>query len=819
MTQDAPAGPPITATYRLQLTPEFDLDAAAAVVPYLADLGVSHVYCSPWLQASPGSRHGYDVTDHSRINPELGGEEALSRLHEACAAHGLGIVLDIVPNHASIAAPQSANPAWWEVLREGPTSSYASWFDIEWESPDNPGKVLVPVLGRSLHACLERGELVVEGETLRYYDHVLPLAPGTAGLTLPELLDAQHWRICHWTVGSDELNYRRFFDVSTLAGLRAEDPDVFAATHRRVLASVADGTVSGLRVDHPDGLADPQGYLARLSEAARGCWIVVEKILERGEPLPAQWACNGTTGYDALNMITGLFVDSAGEEPLTDLYDELTGTAQRWPSVATAAKRQVVQTVLTPELNRLNDLLVHAAWQRHAYRDLTRRGLRSALEELLTQVDVYRAYVRPGERADATAQATVARAAEAASGALPERADEIAAAADLVLHGPAELVTRFQQTCGPVMAKGVEDTAFYRYGRLLALNEVGGDPGHFATEVEDFHAAAALQQTRWPLTMTTLSTHDTKRAEDVRARLVLLSEDHRRWGRVAAKLMKAAAKHAGPAGPEPAMQYFVLQTLIGAYPIDADRLGAYAEKASREAKLHTSWTAPDPAYDAALAAYVAGILGDRTLMQAVQEYSSELVEPGWVNALAQKLVQLTMPGIPDTYQGSELWDLSLVDPDNRRPVDFGRRAMFAASLARSRGQNSGVPRVDDTGAAKLHLVRSTLRLRRARPGLFGPDAEHVPLPVSGAAAEHVLAYARSAPNGQAITVVPRLMLGLRQAGGWKDTSVTLPPGEWTDVFTGRRHGGSTSAESNTYLLKLLRDFPVALLVAGDATEE
>jgi (1->4)-alpha-D-glucan 1-alpha-D-glucosylmutase len=818
MTPDPTAGSPITATYRLQLTPDFDLDAAADVVPYLADLGVSHVYCSPWLQASPGSRHGYDVTDHSRINPELGGADALRRLREACAAHGLGIVLDIVPNHTSVAAPESANPAWWEVLREGPASPYAAWFDIDWQSRDNPGRVLVPVLGRALHECLAEGELTVDGETLRYYDHVLPLAPGTAGLALPELLDAQHWRLCHWTVAGDELNYRRFFDVTTLAGLRIEDPEVFAATHRLILSSVADGTVSGLRVDHPDGLADPQGYLARLCEAARGCWIVVEKILERGEPLPAQWACNGTTGYDALNLITGLFVDPAGEEPLTDLYDELTGTTQRWPAIAAGAKRQVVQTVLAPEIDRLTELLVRAAWERPPYRDLTRRGLRSALEELLTQFDVYRAYVRPGERPDELAQATVAKAAEAAAGALPERADEISAAADLVLSGPAELVTRFQQTCGPVMAKGVEDTAFYRYGRLLALNEVGGDPGHFATTASDFHAAAALQQAGWPLAMTTLSTHDTKRAEDVRARLVLLSEDHRRWSRVAGKLMKAAAKHAGPAGPGPATQYFVLQTLIGAYPIDADRLGSYLEKATREAKLHTSWTAPDPAYDAAVQEYVAGVLADRALMQAVAEYVTELIEPGRVNALAQKLVQLTMPGVPDTYQGSELWDLSLVDPDNRRPVDFGRRAMLAASLRRG-GEGAAVPRVDDTGAAKLHLVRSALRLRRARPDLFGAAAEHRPLPVSGAAAEHVLAYVRSGPSGHAVTVVPRLVLGLRQAGGWKDTAVTLPPGEWTDVLTGRRHGGSSAAESSAYLLKLLRDFPVALLVTGGAAEE
>ena len=399
---------------------------------------------------------------------------------------------------------------------------------------------------------------------------------------------------------------------------------------------------------------------------------------------------------------------------------------------------------------------------------------------------------------------------------LPDRADELSAVAALVLSGPDELVTRFQQTCGPAMAKGVEDTAFYRYGRLLALNEVGGDPGHFATSVADFHAEAAARQATWPVTMTTLSTHDTKRAEDVRARLVLLSEDHRRWSRTSARLMKAAAKYTGPAGPEPATQYFVLQTLVGAYPIDAERLGAYLEKATREAKLHTSWTAPDEAYDEAVQTYVRGVVGDRTLLAEVEEYVDSLLEPARVNALAQKLVQLTMPGVPDTYQGSELWDLSLVDPDNRRPVDFGRRAMLASGLSRP---GAAVPKVDEGGAAKLHLVRAALRLRREHPELFGAAADYAPLPVSGAAAEHVVAFTRSTPSGSIAVVVPRLVLGLRQSGGWKDTAITLPTGSWTDVFTGRRHGGSTAAEANAYLLKLLRDFPVALLLRSSPAGE
>ncbi len=798
----------ITSTYRVQLTPAFGFDAAAEVVPYLADLGVSHLYCSPWLQASAGSQHGYDVTDHSRVNVELGGEEGLARLRDACLSAGMAIVLDIVPNHASVAAPEAANAAWWDVLREGRESAYASWFDIDWDGRDNPGKILIPVLGSTLDECIKAGELVVDGDRLTYYDHVLPLARGSEQLPLPELLAAQHWRLCHWRVGGEELNYRRFFDVTTLAGLRVEDPDVFAATHRRILASLADGTVEGLRVDHPDGLADPQGYLARLSEASRRCWIVVEKILEHGEDLPRDWACQGTTGYDALNRLTGVFIDTAGEEPMTEVYDAATGAASRWPMVALEAKRQVVRTVLAAEISRLTELLVAAAWERPAFRDFTRRGLREALEELLAQIDVYRAYVRPGELPSSLAEETLGRAAGRAATALPDRAEEIRAAAALVLRGPDELVVRFQQTCGPVMAKGVEDTAFYRYARLLALNEVGGDPGRFGTTVEEFHQSAIQTQAQWPLTMTTLSTHDTKRSEDVRARLALLSEDVPRWGRTVTRLMSLASKHCGPAGPDAATQYFVMQTLIGAYPIDAGRLGAYLAKATREAKQHTSWTAPDEGFDAAVASYIEATLADDAVMAEIATYVSELIEPGRVNALAQKLLQLTTPGIPDTYQGTELWDLSLVDPDNRRPVDYGERARLAAVLDRG-----GAPGLDDFGAAKLHLVRTTLRLRRSYPDLFGAAADYQPLAVSGAAAAHVIAFSR---GDGIVVVVPRLVLGLRQAGGWKDTAVTLPEGEWVDAFTGKRHGSQGGPPANAYLLKLLRDFPVALLLAAHA---
>jgi len=796
--------PPLS-TYRIQLTPDFGFDDAAGITGYLADLGVSHVYCSPYLQASPGSTHGYDVVDHGKVNDELGGAGAHARFVAACREAGLGIVLDIVPNHMSVAEPESANAAWWSVLREGPASPCASWFDIDWNSADNPGRVLLPVLGGPLEQCLAAGEIELAADRVRYYDHEAPLAPGTEHLTLPAVLDAQHWRLCDWRVAAEELNYRRFFDVTTLAGLRVEAPDVFDATHREVLRQIRGGELDGLRIDHPDGLADPEGYLDRLSVATGGAWVVVEKILEDGEHLPASWACAGTTGYDTLNRLLGLFLDPAGAEPLTRLYGELTSEPTDWPSVEAAAKRYAVQHVLSAELNRLADLVVRAAWAERPTRDLTRRGLREALETLLEGFDVYRAYLVPGRAPDPVAVETIARARARALERAPGRSAEIDAVCRLVVAGPAELVVRFQQTCGPVMAKGLEDTAFYRYNRLVALNEVGGAPAVLGRSVNEFHAAAAAAQRDWPLSMTTLSTHDTKRAEDVRARLAVLSEDPVGWGRTAARLLGLGEKHAGPDGPDRNACYLLLQTLVGAWPIDVDRAQRYLEKATREAKQHTSWTTPNPAYDEALSAYVAGVLGDEEFISALTGYVDTVLDPGRVVSLAQKLLQLTMPGVPDVYQGSELWDHSLVDPDNRRPVDYGERARLLATIR-------GTPKVDGTGAAKLHLVRAALTLRREHPEAFGAEAAYEPLAARGAAAEHVVAFARSSPSVGAprvVTVVPRLVLGLARAGGWKDTSMPLPEGSWTDVLTGRRHDGGEA-----YLLRLLRDFPVALLVRG-----
>ncbi|MCU1600298.1 MAG: malto-oligosyltrehalose synthase, partial [Frankiales bacterium] len=517
---------------------------------------------------------------------------------------------------------------------------------------------LVPVLGGPLADVLD--DLVVDGEVLRYFEHVFPLAPGTfVRDDLLATLDAQHYRLADWHTATEESTHRRFFDVTTLAGLRVEDPAVFDATHTLVLEQVRAGVVDGLRVDHPDGLADPEGYFARL-RAAADVWTVAEKILEPGESLP-RWAVDGTTGYDALNLITGLFVDPAGQQPLTSLWESLTGDDASWDDVVDASKRQVLHQVLAAEVERLVDLAKPLCDAAHL--DITRRALREALVEVLVAFDVYRAYLPGGE-------STLQWACEAATARLPSRGREIAALGDLLVQ-EGELSTRFQQTCGPLMAKGVEDTALYRYLPLLALNEVGGTPAEWGTSIEEFHEHCRRMLRDWPLTMTTLSTHDTKRSEDVRARLVLLSQRPGAWGEAVTQWTAWL-----PRRLDAPTEQLVWQTLVGAWPIDADRLVAYVAKATHEAKARTSWLDPDTSYDAAAEAYVRALLSDAHLMDEVGAFVARLDDDWRRTVLAQKLVQLTMPGVADTYQGCELVDLSLVDPDNRRPVDYMRRSQL-----------------------------------------------------------------------------------------------------------------------------------------------
>ena len=780
-------------TYRLQLTSDFGFGAAAELAGYLAGLGVTHVYLSPILQAVPGSRHGYDVIDHARVSADLGGADEFRAMVRRFREHELGVVVDIVPNHMAIPVPESGNRQLCSVLAEGTGSPYAHWFDIDWAVPG--GRFLLPILAGPPEDC--RPDLsVADGPVLRYHEHVLPLRPGTERLPIRELLDAQHYELADWRDASTRLNWRRFFDVTPLIAIRVEDPDVFAASHQVLFRLFAEGLIDGLRVDHPDGLADPRGYLRRLADATGGAWVVAEKILARDERPPADWPCAGTTGYDALPLVDGLFVDPAGAAPLAQVYAEFTGAAQAtFAEVAAAAKHEIAERAFAAEVGRLVRLLGTEAGDA--------ADLRTVLVELLAAFGVYRAYVHPGEPPADPARHAIEAAASRARRRLPERLHgTLDAVAEAVLGaGPAELVVRFQQTTGPVLAKGVEDTACYRWLRLTSLNEVGGDPDRFGVSPAEFDLAARHLACAWPGTLTTLSTHDTKRQEDVRARLAVLAEDPGAWAREVADWAEAAG---GDVDRDAA--YLIWQTLAGAWPITEDRLAGYLTKALREAKTRTSWTAPDAEYESAVLDFAGRLLADPRLTGRIDDFGHRIAPAARANSLGAKLVQLTMPGVPDVYQGCELGAFSLVDPDNRRPVDFDCRRRMLATLDR---EQAGAPGTFD--AEKLLVVSRALRLRRDNPGWFG--GSYTPLPAAGPAAEHVVAFARGGPDGgAAVTVATRLPAGLSRRGGWAGTELlldALPPQRdgWHDVLTGDHHSGPRPR-----LAELTRRLPVALLV-------
>ncbi len=736
---------------------------------------MTHLYSAPLLQAAPGSAHGYDVADPTRVNAELGGEAGRLALVAALRSHGLGLVVDIVPNHVGVEVPH-ANPAWWDVLRLGQDSPYARWFDIDWSR----GRLLLPVLADDPGAL---DDLRIDDGELRYFDHRYPIAPGTGDGTPIEVHDRQRYELANWRRGNTELNYRRFFAVSGLAAVRVEDPEVFAATHAEVLRWYAAGDVDGIRVDHPDGLVDPGGYLERLHAAAREAWLVVEKITEPGEELPA-WPVAGGTGYDALREVCGLFVDPAGEDGFTALDTELAGAATDWSELIARSKFEVATGILRAELGRLGRLAAGQAGDVPGRADVMGEAepdAEAALAELLAAFEVYRSYLPEG--AD-----HLAKAAAHARARRPELAPTFDALIPRLGRADDELAARFQQLSGAVMAKGVEDTAFYRWTRFLAVNEVGGDPSRFGVEPSDYHAATAHRHERWPASMTTLSTHDTKRSEDVRARLAVLSEQPEEWAAVVRRWSTAAPI------PDGSIAHLFWQTVVGAWPIEPARLHAYLEKAAREASTVTGWDAPNADFEAALHEVADRIYDDQVLETEVAELVERIAPDGWSNSLGQKLLQLAGPGVPDVYQGNELWDYSLVDPDNRRPVDFAERRALLARI-----DACWQPPVDASGAAKLLVTARTLRLRRDRPALF---TDYTPLNAVGPAAAHVVAFDR----GGAIAIATRLPVGLRERGGWQDTMLALPPGEWTDELTGARWRGGT-----VRLTALLTAYPVALL--------
>ncbi len=880
-----------SSTYRVQLTPDFGFDRAAEIVPYLAKLGVSHLYCSPYLEAAAGSRHGYDVVDPTRVNAELGGSEGRERLVRALADHGLGQVIDVVPNHMAIGEP--ANRWWWDVLENGPASPYARYFDVDWNPPEAKlrNRVLMAILGDHYGRAVEAGEIRVVRDgavfTLAYYDHTLPVSPPSLEGLLAEaarrcgspeleslaaayghlpkatdlddeliherlrdkevfrnrledlltanpaltpaidevvadlnadpdaldgLLERQNYRLAYWRTAVAELDYRRFFDVDTLVGVRIEDPEVFEASHALILGWVADGSVDGLRIDHPDGLRDPKGYLRRLENRAPEAWVVVEKILEPGERLPDDWSVAGTTGYDFLNRLTGLFVDQSSEGVLTELYTELTGERAGWEEVIRERKNQVLREVLTADLARLTGIFVEVCERNRRYRDYTRYELSQSLREVLASFPVYRTYMRPGEPASFQDLKYLVEAVESAKASRPDLDPQLFGFLEslLLMQVPVpedevplspeiELVMRFQQLSGPVMAKGVEDTAFYSYNRFVALNEVGGDPGRFGLSPAEFHEACAEAQERYPTGMLASSTHDTKRSEDVRARLVLLSEIPEEWGDASAQWMKHNEVHRDAGLVDRNTEYLLYQVLAGAWPLTRDRALAYIEKASREAKTHTSWLAPNEPYDKALAGFVEAIFDDAEFNRMLEDFVAPLVEPGRVNSLAQTLLRLTAPGMPDTYQGTELWDLSLVDPDNRRPVDYEARARLLGDLGEATVEQ--VMARSEEGLPKLYLISRALELRRRLPEAFGPEGRYEPLAVSGEKAQHVLGFLRW---GVVATVVPRLVMGL--GADWGGTTIELPAGTWRNRLTGDRAAGGRVRAAD-----LLGRFPAALL--------
>jgi (1->4)-alpha-D-glucan 1-alpha-D-glucosylmutase len=879
------------ATYRLQLRTSFTFADAEAAVPYFADLGISHLYLSPVLTAAEGSTHGYDVVDPERISDALGGADAFDRLVATAHAAGIGILLDIVPNHMSISTARSGagtrNRWWLDVLENGPSSYYAHYFDVDWTVGDD--RVLLPVLGDRYGKAIQNGviRLVELGRgklAVRAHDQELPIAPRSLGtvvtraadrcnhvelafigdalvglpslhsrdaearrrrhrdkavllrrlvalcedsavatmlsdevaainadpIALDALLERQAYRLVHWRVSANQVSYRRFFDINTLVGLRIEDEQVFEASHDLVLRLVGDGKIDGLRIDHVDGLRDPHTYLERLRQRAPNAWIVVEKILTADECLPPSWPIDGTTGYDFLDKMSGLFVDPASEHAMTETFERFTG--QPWNPILASrqARREVMSDALHGELMRLTELAVRACAASPTCRDYTRAEIEVALAEILAAFPVYRTYgseTRSSEPEGSGAdslharereidRARIAAAVTAAHDARPELDRDLLAYLEGVLAfeipGDAtyELAYSAQQVTGAITAKGDEDTLQYRQVRLLARCDVGAELRQWAHSPSAIHHALATMGSR---SLLASSTHDTKRSEDVRARIAVLSELPDEWA-AAVERWGERTQPFWTVEPEPVIAYTLLQTLVGAWPLSIERAKAYAHKASREARLRTSWRHPDETFDQALDSWLERVYADAVLLDEIEKLAELIRVHGDRNSLAQLLVKMTAPGVPDFYQGTELRDDSLVDPDNRRPVDFARRADRMRALADA----SVVDVAGDLDAMKLWTIRRVLGLRRKHPARF-LGGYHA-LDAAGPHAHRVFAFLR---GDDLVTIVPRLGV---HADGFRDTTLELPAGSWVDVLTDQPFSGGTSA-----VAPLWRSFPIALL--------
>ena len=907
------------ATYRLQLTADFNFERAAEVVPYLKALGVTHLYASPFMKARQGSTHGYDVVDHTRLNPELGGEAGFAKLSDALRAHDLGLILDFVPNHVGVNFAD--NPWWLEMLEWGPASPHANAFDIDWDQLPHRkrGGVLLPILGFAYGEALERGEIELrydesEGSlSCWYFEHRLPIAPERYGevlrvvvkeagaetsnagkrilslasryrglrhpnrheaphfkqelreisggaeiiargleayragaerptqtLTLHHLLERQHYRLGHWRLASSDINYRRFFDVNSLAGLRVEEASVFEAAHRLVKRLIAEGKLQGLRLDHIDGLRDPAQYfqrLRRLIREARGgdhkpFYVVVEKILGEGEQLHEFAGVHGTTGYEWMNVITHLLVDGKGLDALDEVWRQVSNQPPRLEPVLKEAKRRVLETLLTSEFTVLIRLLARIASGHYSTRDFSADSLRQALELYVLHFPVYRTYLSgagPSAHDRSLIEMTIARARSEWYAADEGIFDFLRDALTLDLIKPgrpphsAPRVRRFalklQQFTGPLMAKSLEDTAFYRYHRLLALNEVGGDPAAHALSVPDFHGMMRARAHDWPHGMTATATHDTKRGEDARTRLTALSEIPSEWTSTVSRWKVLNAAHVTDGhmrAPSVTAEYLLYQTLVGAWPLDGpdasftDRIKAYAQKAAREGKEQTSWLNPHASYEAGVSSFIERIL-DPSLsgefLDSMAALAKRVALLGALNSLSQLTLKVTLPGVPDFYQGTEFWDLSLVDPDNRRPVDFEARAAVLKSLGTT--DWSTLARGWANGHVKLAWTARLLQLRSQLADVF-TFGDYQPLEVSGSHRDHVIAFARRRGKDACIVAVVRHFAAFTDGGRDWPRSAALGGALGLRGFVPE---GLQAGTAELPLRELFSEIPVAVLKA------
>ncbi len=953
------------ATYRVQLNRDFTFADASRIVPYLHGLGISHVHVSPCLKARTGSTHGYDIVDHGSLNPELGGHEAFARLVDTLHAHGMGLILDIVPNHMGV----DRENAWWmDVLENGQASPYAAYFDIDWHPIRESlrGKILLPVLGDHYGRVLEAGELTLEfneqrGEFgIRYYDWVFPLEPETYPIILTHeleqfttlasdeghiliewhglitdfeqlraaraspterarsasackqrlaalyaqsaavrafmaeklavfngmvgkpdsfdclhsLLEQQSFRLAHWRVAADEINYRRFFDINELVCLRQDNPEVFEASHRLILAMIADGSVDGLRIDHVDGLWDPRAYCVRLQEqisritgrpggesekANPGFYLVVEKILADYEYLREDWPVAGTTGYEFANLVNGLFVHAPSEDDLTRIYASFTGQRAAFDEVLYDCKRRVIRTQMSSGLTTLVNQLGAIAEAERATRDYTLNGLREALTEVVACFPVYRTYIAADDvreedrRFVEWAIALAKKRSPASDVSIFDFLRDVLLLRNLEGRRPEyrsqvlQFVMKFQQYTAPVMAKSLEDTSFYVYNRLVSLNEVGGDPRRFGTTVAAFHRANQQRLKHWPKSLVTLATHDSKRSGDVRARINVLSELADEWQRRLALWSRLNRNKKrlvdGQLAPSRNTEYLLYQTLVGAWPLEApdgkalelfrDRIEAYMLKAVKEAKIHTSWINPNAEYEQAVTTFVRDLL-DHTksepFLRDFLDFQKRVARFGFYNGLAQTVLLLTAPGVPDIYQGTEQWRFTLVDPDNRRPVDF---TALEDTLNGVRHAAENQPRpalLDDLlthiedGRAKLFVIWKILALRRAHPELFA-QGDYLPLEATGDKAAHVCAFMRRWEQQVSIVIVARWFVGLVASQSmhpvgtevWGDTRVQIPElaknGVFRDVFSEVPvRAMDREGERCLMIGEVLTHFPVAVLI-------